>query len=140
MSNDVSSVVITDPHNIAILIIRRSKKPQIHGHFLAIFKRWNVYTIIFCKIVLKFSCKCMTFASTNLNPILWGRGQFCPTPKFFPVISIWIKLHKCVVRYVLKIYFSCFFQQNKYSQQVTWPVYDVIMEFAINSMVKLLQN
>ena len=56
------------------------------------------------------------------------------------MISIWVKLHKNVVRYVLEIYFSCFFQENKNSQQVTWPAYDVIFDFAMNSMVKLLQN
>ena len=60
--------------------------------------------------------------------------------KFFPIISIWVKLHKNVVRYVLEIYFPCFFQENKNSQQVTWPAYDVIFDFAMNSMVKLLQN
>ena len=59
---------------------------------------------------------------------------------FSPIISIWVKLHKSVVRYVLEIYFPYFFQQNKKSQQVTWPAYDVIIEFAIISTVKLLQN
>ena len=41
---------------------------------------------------------------------------------------------------MLEIYFPNFFQQNQNFQRVTWPPYDVIMEFAINYMVKLSQN
>ena len=41
---------------------------------------------------------------------------------------------------MLEIYFPSFCSQNQKYQQVTWPTYDVIMEFAINSMVKLSQN
>ena len=64
-------------------------------------------------------------------------GQFCPTPKNFPIISIWVKLHKNVVRYVLEIYFPRFFQQNQNYQQVAWPFYDVIIDFASNCTLKL---
>ena len=69
-----------------------------------------------------------------------GGNNFVLHQKIFSMISIWVKLHKSVVRYVLEIYFPCFFQQNKKSQQVTWPAYDVIMKFAMSLMVKLLQN
>ena len=50
-----------------------------------------------------------------LNPIWRGRDNFVQHQKFFPIISIWVKLHKNVVRYVLEIYFSCFFQEKKIS-------------------------
>ena len=72
----------------------------------------------------------------TINPIL--QGEFCPTPKSYS--HNFNLVHKNVVRYVLEIYFPIIFQQNQNYQQVTWPPYDVIMEFAINSMVKLSQN
>ena len=65
-------------------------------------------------------------------------GNFVLHPRVIPITSIWEKLH--VIRYVLEIYFPSIFQQNHNYQQVTWPPYVVIMEFAINSMVKLSQN
>ena len=74
------------------------------------------------------------------NPIWRGGDNFVLHPKVIPITSIWVKLHKNVIRYVLEIYFPSIFQQNQNYQQVTWPPYDVIMEFAINSMVKLSQN
>ena len=72
--------------------------------------------------------------------LFYEGGNFVLHPKVIPTTSIWVKLHKNVVRYVLEIYFPSIFQQNQHYQQVTWPPYDVIMEFAINSMVKLSQN
>ena len=74
------------------------------------------------------------------NPILLGGDNFVLHPKFIQKSSIWPKLHKNIFRYVLEIYFCNFFQQIQIYQQVTWPPYDVIMEFDINSMVKLSQN
>ena len=69
-----------------------------------------------------------------------GRDNFVLHPKVIPVTSIWVTLHKKVIRYVLEIYFPSFFEQNQNYQQVTWPSYEGIMEFAINSTVKLTQN
>ena len=90
---------------------------------------------------------------TNIGKIFWEIAFFCILtlfeeggdnfvlhPKVIPITSIWVKLHKNVIRYMLEIYFPSIFQQNQNYQQVTWPPYDVIMEFAINSMVKLSQN
>ena len=39
----------------------------------------------------------------NLNPILRGGGNFVLHPKVIPITSIWVKLHKNVIRYVLEI-------------------------------------
>ena len=75
------------------------------------------------------------------NPILLGGGDnLVLHPEGITITSIWDKLHENVIRYVLEIYFPSFCSQNQKYQQVTWPTYDVIMEFAINSMVKLSQN
>ena len=72
--------------------------------------------------------------------ILFYEGDnFVLNQKVFPIISIWVKLRKNVVRDVLEIYFPSFFPQNKNSQQVTWPAYNVITESAINPTVKLPQ-
>ena len=76
----------------------------------------------------------------DINPILLGGGDFVLHSKFFLITSIWAKLHENVITYVLKLYFPNFFQQNQNFQQVTWHPYDVIMEFDINSTVKLPQN
>ena len=62
----------------------------------------------------------------NLNPILLGRDNFVLHPKVIPITSIWVKLHKNFIMYVLEIYFPSFFQQNQNHQQVTWPPYKLI--------------
>ena len=72
--------------------------------------------------------------------LFYEGGNFVLHPKVIPTTSIWVKLHKKVIRYVLEIYFPSFFQQNLNYQQVMWPPYGVIMEFAINSTVNLPQN
>ena len=64
----------------------------------------------------------------------------CPTPKIY---SNNFELGKVTQTYYLlcaKIYFPIFFQQNQNCQQVAWPPYDVIVNFAINSTVKLQQK
>ena len=64
------------------------------------------------------------------NPILLGGGDnFVLHSKFFPIISIWAKLHENVIRYVLKIYFSIFSSTKpKFSTSHVislWPHYGI---------------
>ena len=89
---------------------------------------WNVFTVD------------STSSFRQRNPILRGGGNFVLHPKVIPITSIWVKLHKNVIRCVLEIYFPSFFQQNQNYQQVTWTPYGIIMEFTMNSTVKLPQN
>ena len=74
------------------------------------------------------------------QPYFIEGDNFVLHPKYIPESSIWLKLHKNVFRYVLEIYFPIFLQQIQIYQQIKWPPYDVIMEYAINSTVKLSQN
>ena len=57
--------------------------------------------------------------ATYINPILLGGDNFVLHPKFIQITSIWVNLHKNVIRYVLKIYFPDFFEQNQNYQQDT---------------------
>ena len=64
----------------------------------------------------------------------WG-DNFVLHLKVIPKISLWAKLHKDDIRYVLEIYFPSFSQVNQNYQQLY-----VIMEFAINYTFKLPRN
>ena len=48
----------------------------------------------------------------------WG-DNFVLHLEIIPRTSIWVKFHKNVTRYVLKIYFPILFQQKKNHQEVT---------------------
>ena len=51
-------------------------------------------------------CLFRKYKLVSFKPISRGRGQyFVLRPKFIPITSIWVKLHKNVFIYVLEIYF-----------------------------------
>ena len=49
------------------------------------------------------------FEDSIINPILLGGVNFVLLPKFITQSSIWVRLHKNVIRYVLEICFPNFF-------------------------------
>ena len=74
-----------------------------------------------------------------ISPYFMRVRQFCPALKSY---SHNFKLGKVTEkRYQLcASYFPSFLQQNQNHQQVTWHPYEVIMDLAINSTVKLPRN
>ena len=76
-----------------------------------------------------------------ISPILLGGGgQFCPTPKSYSNNFNLGKFTQKCYQILARSYFPNFLQQNQNYQRVTWPPYDVFIDFAINSMVKVQQN
>ena len=111
---------------------------KFHKDFFLLYR--YIYWVAIYHMHLLTSILCIATKYKYLTLFEEGGDNFVLHPKVIPITSFWLKLHKNVIRYVLEIYFLSIFQQNQNYQQVMWPPCDVIMEFAINSMVKLSQN
>ena len=53
------------------------------------------------------------FMSTFQPYFMRGRNKCCLHPKVIPITSLWVKLHKNLLRYVLEIYFPSFFNKTR---------------------------
>ena len=80
-------------------------------HFIVVNIEDEPRQRIFGDIIPQLFFDMMDFAC--INPILRGRNNFVLHPKIIPITSIWVKLHKNFIRYVLEIYFPSIFQQNQ---------------------------